>query len=340
MSASIVSERGHLNHRGALLGLIFSNQGWGTLAGSIVTIIILACFEPALNVRGEYGQLDAVWRIQMGLALVPALIVLPFRLTMPEGKKFLESQELNYSTSMSTLETEHEPAPLDATASRDAAVQNDGILLGSPGVQTGQTPVLSEPQTRKAKWDTFIVYFRQWRHLKILLGTALSWFLVDIAFYGTNLNQSVILADIGFSTGRNEYHVLMRNALGNLIIAVAGYVPGYFVTVALVEILGRKWIQIQGFLVCALMFGILAGDYNRLSTAGRFVLFALAQVSSPALFFPSTRLMQGQVLFQLWSKCYHLHYSCGGFPFSSPSIGTRRLCCNRQGRRHPCGTSV
>jgi PHS family inorganic phosphate transporter-like MFS transporter len=79
----------------------------------------------------------------------------------------------------------------------------------------------------------------------------------------------------------------MRNALGNLIIAVAGYVPGYFVTVALVEILGRKWIQIQGFLVCALMFGILAGDYNRLSTAGRFVLFALAQVSGPALlFFP------------------------------------------------------
>jgi MFS transporter, PHS family, inorganic phosphate transporter len=87
MSASIVSERGHLNHRGALLGWIFSNQGLGTLAGSIVTIIVLTCFEPALNRHGQYNQLDAIWRIQMGVALVPAPIVLPFRLTLPEGKK-------------------------------------------------------------------------------------------------------------------------------------------------------------------------------------------------------------------------------------------------------------
>jgi PHS family inorganic phosphate transporter-like MFS transporter len=71
----------------------------------------------------------------------------------------------------------------------------------------------------------------------------------------------------------------MRNAIGNLIIAVAGYVPGYFVTVALVEVLGRKWIQIQGFLCCALLFGVLAGNFNHMGTAAKFVCFALAQVS-------------------------------------------------------------
>jgi PHS family inorganic phosphate transporter-like MFS transporter len=273
MSASIVSERGHLKHRGALLGWIFSNQGWGTLAGSIVTIIILACFEPALNQRGEYNQLDAVWRIQMGLALVPALIVLPFRLTMPEGKKYLESKELNYSTSSTLLEPEPEPSASGVVADADPAVQKEKILNES------QTDAIAVPANEATKWDAFIVYFREWRHLKILLGTSLSWFLLDIAFYGTNLNQSVILADIGFSTGKNEYHTLMRNALGNLIVAVSGYVPGYFVTIAFVEILGRKWIQIQGFLICALMFGILAGDYGGLGTAGKFVLFALAQVS-------------------------------------------------------------
>lgn len=139
--------------------------------------------------------------------------------------------------------------------------------------------MIPEPEDQKAKWAAFMVYFSEWRHLKILFGTAVTWFLLDIAFYGTNLNQSVILADIGFTSGRNEYHTLMRTALGNLIVTVAGYVPGYFFTIAFVEKIGRKWIQIQGFLVCALLFGVLAGDYHHLGTAPRFVLFALAQVS-------------------------------------------------------------
>ncbi|RFU26307.1 hypothetical protein B7463_g10027, partial [Scytalidium lignicola] len=278
MSASIVAERGHLNHRGALLGWIFSNQGWGTLAGSIVTIVVLACFEPALNMRGEVGQIDAIWRIQMGLALVPALLVLPFRLTMPEGRKYLESKELNYSlpslnTSLEGSSPILEPKPIDPKVDSDKAE----LPPQDPGANNSNPPVIPEPESRKAKWDAFIIYFSEWRHLKILIGTALSWFLLDIAFYGTNLNQSVILADIGFTTGRNEYHTLMRNAQGNLIVAVAGYVPGYFVTIALVERIGRKWIQVQGFLVCALLFGVLAGDYAHLSTAARFVLFALAQ---------------------------------------------------------------
>jgi PHS family inorganic phosphate transporter-like MFS transporter len=131
---------------------------------------------------------------------------------------------------------------------------------------------------RKSKYSTFFIYFSEWRHLKTLLGTTSCWFLLDVAFYGTNLNQSVLLTDIGFSTGKNEYDVLMRNAIGNFIIAVSGYVPGYFFTIYFIEKLGRRWIQIQGFLICALMFAILAGDYTHLGTAGKFVCFAIAQV--------------------------------------------------------------
>lgn len=268
MSAAIVSERGHLHHRGALLGLIFSNQGWGTLAGSIVSVVVLACFQTALNDRGEYSQLNAVWRIQIGLALVPALLVLPFRLTMPEGKKYLQSQELNFTSSSSK--------------SSKSTLEKDGKpkQQQSQDLPTGEDiPDIEHLKHRQTKWTTFLIYFREWRHLKVLLGTSLTWFLLDIAFYGINLNQSVILSEIGFNTGKNEYQKLRKNALGNLIIAAAGYVPGYFVTVALVERLGRKWIQIQGFLACALLFGVLAGDFNHMSTAGRFVCFALAQVS-------------------------------------------------------------
>lgn len=271
MSAAVVAERGHLRRRGSLLALIFSNQGWGTLAGSITTIIILACFENALNVEGEYGQLDAVWRIQMGVALVPALAVLPFRLTMPEGLKYLESLELNPAISSSSTDSANTNTPRGSEAVSPTSPADRG--------RRKIFPVIRPPKSRRGKWDTFVVYFKEWRHLKLLIGTASTWFFLDIAFYGVNLNQSVILDDIGFSEGSNEYHTLMKNAIGNLIIALAGYVPGYFVTVGLVEVLGRKWIQIQGFLACALLFGVLAGDYHHLGTAPKFVCLALAQVS-------------------------------------------------------------
>lgn len=135
------------------------------------------------------------------------------------------------------------------------------------------------PPTKDAQLKAFMVYFSEWRHLKQLIGTASCWFLVDVAFYGLNLNQSVLLAAIGFSKGKTEYDTLLKNAYGNLIIAAAGYVPGYFLTIFFIEILGRRWIQIQGFLVCSLMFAIIAGDYKHLGTAGKFVCFTIAQVS-------------------------------------------------------------
>lgn len=44
----------------------------------------------------------------------------------------------------------------------------------------------NEPQLEipKASWADFIGYIGQWKNGKVLLGTAGSWFLLDVAFYG------------------------------------------------------------------------------------------------------------------------------------------------------------
>ncbi|RVD84037.1 uncharacterized protein DFL_005805 [Arthrobotrys flagrans] len=279
MSASITSERTHLRRRGILLGFIFSNQGWGTLAGSIVTIVVLAAFQKALNVDGHEGQLDAVWRIQMGVAIIPAIATLWPRLTMPEGKQFLQSQELNSaSTSGSSINAQSTGKVVEgsnASDTEDAGMARKGSVV--LGTSVAPPAFVAGSEVQEAKFNTFFVYFSEWRHFKTLFGTTTTWFLVDVAFYGINLNQSFILSAIGFTTGKNNYHKLMKNALGNLIIAVAGYVPGYFFTIAFIEILGRKTIQIGGFLITALLFGVLAGDYHNIPTAGKFVCFAFAQ---------------------------------------------------------------
>jgi len=130
----------------------------------------------------------------------------------------------------------------------------------------------------KAHFSEFLTYFSEWRHAKLLIGTSVCWFLLDIAFYGINLNQNVVLTQIGFGgkTG-TAWEKLFKVATGTIIVTALGFVPGYYATVLTIEKLGRKWIQIQGFLMSALFLGILAGKFKTLSTAAFVVNFALLQ---------------------------------------------------------------
>ncbi len=87
-----------------------------------------------------------------------------------------------------------------------------------------------------------------------------------------------MLQQIGFA-GKDgtPWNNLFKIGVGNLIITALGFVPGYYATILTIEKLGRKWIQIQGFLFAALFLGILAGKFDTLSTASFVVCFAFLQ---------------------------------------------------------------
>lgn len=195
----------------------------GNLAGSIVTLVLLACFSTALGKEGKYSQLDALWRLQIGLAIIPALITLWPRLTMPEGKKYLESRSLNKTKRPDSVNSNKS---CSTVLNRHKSTESQVVLTDGRGLQAeidAQRAEIDALAGRRARLDIFFVYFREWRHLRTLIGTSVCWFLLDVVFYGTNLNQSVILSSIGFSTTKNEYDMLKRNAIGNIIICVAGY---------------------------------------------------------------------------------------------------------------------
>ncbi|TKY91036.1 hypothetical protein EX895_001035 [Sporisorium graminicola] len=157
------------------------------------------------------------------------------------------------------------PSPRDLRdAMRKAAAQSSGFAFRSIGVP------------RNDFWE----YFSEWQHLRVLIGTSLSWFLVDITFYGINLNQSAIFALIGYTQG-GPWHQIYKQALGNLIVVLAGFLPGYFLTVGLVEVVGRKKIQLFGFAANAVLFLVLALTYNHIihQAASFFVVFVLLQLS-------------------------------------------------------------
>jgi len=111
MSASVTSDRSNLRKRGTMLAYIFSNQGWGSFVGSLATIIVLLCYKGAMEGRGETSKVDGgvflvfvfsqfdlilwlVWRVIVGLSLIPAFGTLYQRLTLPESTRFISAQQL------------------------------------------------------------------------------------------------------------------------------------------------------------------------------------------------------------------------------------------------------
>ncbi|KAG6827238.1 hypothetical protein H0H92_012694 [Tricholoma furcatifolium] len=246
MSASITSDRANLRKRGTMLAYIFSNQGWGSLVGSVATLIVLACYRHVMDVEGETSKVDGVWRIVIGISLIPGFATLYQRLTLPESSRFLASEKLKNATSAAEEG--------DAIAELKRAQRAEDAKMGNV-----------TPEEAKDVEDDVSLEVEKKAHFK---GD----------FYGINLNQNVVLAEIGFAgkTG-TPWERIFKISVGNVIITALGFVPGYWVTVFTIERFGRKFIQIQGFLLAALFLAILAGRFTELSTASFIVCFAFLQ---------------------------------------------------------------
>ncbi|TFL02662.1 major facilitator superfamily domain-containing protein [Pterulicium gracile] len=266
MSASVTSDRTNLRKRGTMLAYIFSNQGWGSLVGSLVTIIVLLCYKQVMHEEGKVSKTDGVWRIAVGLSLIPAFATLYQRLTLGESTRYIASKALS----------DEEKIAKDSAAAQEEPVKHVASSGSESDVPVAELTEGTAP--KKAHFREFIEYFSHWRNGKLLLATSMCWFLLDIAFYGINLNQNVVLQQIGFDgkTG-TPWEKMFNISTGNIIITVLGFVPGYYATIFTIEKLGRKWIQIQGFLLAALFLGILAGKFDTLSKPAFIVCFALLQ---------------------------------------------------------------
>ncbi|BGP08206.1 Inorganic phosphate transporter PHO84 [Rhodotorula toruloides] len=226
LSSVITSEFAATRIRGRMMVATFWSQGWGQLAAAIVTIVCLAAFKKQIlnDPVGYAHHLDFVWRLVIGLGAVPGAVALYFRLTLPETPRFTMDVERNIKQAASDV---------------DAFLQTGGYVQDS-------TPAVTQIAAPKATFRDFRQHFGQWKNGKVLFGTAWSWFALDVAFYGLGLNSSIILTAIGYSSPSSgtpqhiRYYSLYNNAVGNIIITVAGLIPGFWAAFFLIDRIGRK----------------------------------------------------------------------------------------------------
>lgn len=175
LSSIITSEFATVKWRGAMMAAVFANQGFGQFTAALVSFICTVGFKNSLleTTCGPDCQvaLDKSWRIIYGFGAVPACAALYFRLTIPETIRY-------------TLDVEKNDAAAAADAIKYVSGRHGSARLGDVGftpvsqVLVEQTPI-GPP---KASFKDFYRHFGQWKNGKVLLGTASSWFLLDVAF--------------------------------------------------------------------------------------------------------------------------------------------------------------
>ncbi|KAH8665716.1 putative inorganic phosphate transporter PHO84 [Tricladium varicosporioides] len=271
LSSIITSEFATTKWRGAMMNAVFAMQGIGQFTAAMMALIVTSGFKESLLTGSKASTctgvcqlaVDKMWRIIIGFGAVPGCIALYYRLTIPETPRY-------------TFDVARDVEK----AGEDASAYLKGKAEGTPDeIQRVTTMVQSSAalEIPKASFKDFLAHYGQWKNGKILLGTAGSWFFLDVAFYGLGLNNSIILSAIGYSGGSNMYQIFYRTAVGNLILVCAGAIPGYWVSVATIDTLGRKPIQIGGFAMLTILFIVIGFAYNHLSGHALLALYVLAQ---------------------------------------------------------------
>ncbi|KAF5255385.1 hypothetical protein FOXYS1_14211, partial [Fusarium oxysporum] len=273
LSSIITSEFATTKWRGAMMAAVFAMQGFGQLCSALVMMFLTLGFksdlEGASNISSCTGScqvaVDQMWRILVGFGGVPACIALYYRLTIPETPRYTFD-----------VARDVEKADGDVKAYMSGRHEGETDEVARAQVHQGARENLQVPQ---AGWRDFFHHYGKLKNFLLLLGTAGSWFCLDVAFYGLSLNNGTILTVIGYSTknAHNVYEYLYNTAVGNIIIVLAGAVPGYWVSVATIDTLGRKPIQLGGFIILTILFIVMGFDYNHISSSGLLAIYVLAQ---------------------------------------------------------------
>ncbi|KAM7272957.1 hypothetical protein ACFE04_027621 [Oxalis oulophora] len=249
LSATIMSEYANKSTRGAFIAAVFAMQGVGIIFAGLVSMITSKLFLSYLGapsfaedaLLSTPPEADYMWRIVLMLGCLPALLTFYWRMKMPETGRYTALIEGNAKQAASDM-----ARVLDI----DIEAENDKVSQFKAANKYG---LLSRE------------FFA--RHGVHLIGTATTWFLLDIAFYSQNLTQKDIFPAIGLikkDINMSALREVFETSRAMFVIALFGTFPGYWFTVFFIERIGRWVIQLVGFFMMSVFMLIIGIKYDYL----------------------------------------------------------------------------
>ncbi|MHB1953638.1 MAG: MFS transporter [Sulfobacillus sp.] len=165
------------------------------------------------------------WRIMLGLGAIPALAVISLRRKLPESPRY-----------MAQVKGQAKKAARHLRAIGGLEVVNITDDIQSHG--------------------TLKTFLTDPRYMRLLLGTAGSWFLFDYAYYGNSISLPWVLKALA------PHSSTVTAMAWSLIIFTLAALPGYILSFAMIDRIGHRRLQIVGFLMMGLSFiaiGLIPG---------------------------------------------------------------------------------
>ncbi len=238
VSSTLISEYANRRDRGKLITFVFSTQAIGLIIGPLLTYILI--------VSGV--NQDLVWRLLLGFGAIPALATFWLRRQIAETPRFAAAQGDTSGVSRAVGMATNQKQQGQNGESAENAAQGDKSDSLRPQDAASSQDKKSEDAPQKTSWRELFTT----RHFLIwLLGSAGTWFLLDIAYYGTTVSTPIVIKLFSPKT------TLTTNLLYTLLIFVVAALPGYIVAAFTIDRIGRKPIQLIGFAMMALSFGAL-----------------------------------------------------------------------------------
>ncbi|VFQ97312.1 unnamed protein product [Cuscuta campestris] len=263
LSATIMSEYASKSNRGAFIAAVFAMQGFGILTGGAVAMLVSAAFDRAYKapsyeadpIASTAPQADYVWRIILMAGALPAVLTWYWRAKMPETARY---------TALVAKNAEKAAADMSKVLQEDI----EATERAEPNALGKSSPPL---------FGLFTKEFAR-RHGLHLVGTCSTWFLLDVAYYSQNLFQKDIFSAVGWippARTMSATREVFKISRAQTLIALLSTVPGYWVTVATIDRLGRFAIQMIGFTMMTIFMFALAIPYAHWSMPGQQIWFVV-----------------------------------------------------------------
>lgn len=269
-SSTYITENMPKKNRGRMVVGSFSFQAIGMIAAAGVGALIL-WIHPDVS----------AWRWMLIIAVIPAAIIVLFRLTLPESPRWLLNQG----------KTEK---------AEEIASQMTGKKLKVEALQAART-------------SSYLDLFHP-RYLRRTILTAGTWFIMDVVFYGISFFAPIIYIALAFSHHNNvvaqSKEALAHTLLGNLFLVI-----GVLLCVYLVEKWGRIRSLSFGFLGMAIAMGLLAISPEFKDSSGYIYLI----LSGFVLFNITVNMGPNPITYLLPTEVFPTHLRGTGCGFAAAS---------------------
>ena len=224
LAATVTSESSSATSRGKLMSAVFAMQGVGALMSVLIVLFCLgAGFSPGF-----------AWRFSLAFGSVPAIVAFPWRLRMHETETF------------ERVKQERKIAAAQQNTG-DGGSDSYGSTLDAAAASSSSSSCFDQIS---ARWQEISTAFRLYKwHM---LGTASCWFLLDVVFYANGLFNHDVTALI---LSKGQRTTASEDAWNSAFICAIG-LPGYGLSFLFIDEVGRKNIQLVGFICMGALFCI------------------------------------------------------------------------------------